>query len=1081
MTKPTEHACDSKRIDDYLNERLSASQQAEFEAHLSGCESCQTEIQQQAAEPELWGHAVALLGQATSAAFDEASDDSGSGFRSRQVQSVLESLAPTDDPEMLGRIDDYEIIGVVGVGGMGAVLKGFDKSLRRVVAIKIMAPHLAGSGSARSRYQREARAAAAITHHNVIDIYGVSEANGLPYLVMPYARGPSLQKRIDEGGPLSVAEVLRIGRQIAAGLTAAHEQGLVHRDIKPANILLNDGIERLLITDFGVALAMDDASMTRTGVIAGTPQYMSPEQARGESVDYRSDLFSLGSILYTACTGRPPFRSEAAYGILRRITDDDPRPIREINPDIPEWLCRIVNRLMAKHPADQFQNAAEVTELLEGCLAHLQQPTHVALPQSVASSSSVETASLQVDERTTAEPSPTRTFPFSRSGVWIMVSSILLAALGLVTFQMTAPADIAGRWQGEAWTAVSLSSVKEAADWYTGSFTNAAGQQGAVQLEWSRLQRRYNGRWKSGDGQSGSITLRAGEAGSVCGAVSIDPDANVPSDMPRLRDFSWTRSVASTADVNQKSLAQKAPAGNAARPQIIESPIKGRIGRWGEGVFENARVKKGDLIVEIQDADPVLHRRLEDQLTAAKQQVTASEALLAASERNADSARQIVEAHKARVQSYETAKQQIAAAAKAAVASASSRVAAAEQEVVLHQAAFTQLKAEYERVKANHEQAITSEQELQRAERSFKEAEAKVAQAKSNIEAIRNDLEEEQNEGKAKESQAQADIDYATTLLLKAESDVAQADSEVAKAQADLTKAKKAVVEIQTKAARQESQLILAPFDGYITGLTESQIVKEGDQICRLIPEGATVVSPKKQPQRPRPAPQQTPSTPPPATSSTAPQRVITDQSLTNMFGTVSDLTRRLRESRHKIKVAEQTIEQHRASLSEVAKELSEIEQQILKTKKQTESSDAAEVAKAQEHLERLQVQLTASQGFEAFSKGSEAAAIQSLKKWNQQLADVEAEREIIIKLLESQLDAANSQFQYQKELRDTKVELFEDGRGVGFEDVVKTAHSLREAEAKMEQLRLLRHMYRNLGHEQPAATQQDPEGPKPD
>jgi serine/threonine-protein kinase len=119
----------------------------------------------------------------------------------------------------------------------------------------------------------------------VIDIYGVSESNGLPYLVMPFARGPSLQKRIDEGGPLSVTEVLRIGRQIAAGLMAAHEQGLVHRDIKPANILLNDGIERLLITDFGVARAMDDASMTRTGVIAGTPQYMSPEQARGEAVD----------------------------------------------------------------------------------------------------------------------------------------------------------------------------------------------------------------------------------------------------------------------------------------------------------------------------------------------------------------------------------------------------------------------------------------------------------------------------------------------------------------------------------------------------------------------------------------------------------------------------------------------------------------------------------------------------------------------------------------------------------------------------------------------------------------------------
>jgi serine/threonine protein kinase len=116
-----------------------------------------------------------------------------------------------------------------------------------------------------------------------------------------------------------------------------------YHDIKPANIPLNDGIERSLITDFGVARAMDNASMTRTGVIAGTPQYMSPEQARSETVDYRSDLFRLGSVLYTACTGRPPFRSETAYGILRRITNDDPRPVREINSDIPDWLCRIIN------------------------------------------------------------------------------------------------------------------------------------------------------------------------------------------------------------------------------------------------------------------------------------------------------------------------------------------------------------------------------------------------------------------------------------------------------------------------------------------------------------------------------------------------------------------------------------------------------------------------------------------------------------------------------------------------------------------------------------------------------------------
>lgn len=155
---------------------------------------------------------------------------------------------------------------------------------------------------------------------------------------------------------------------------------LVHRDIKPANILLDQGVDRLVITDFGLARAVDDASVTRTGVIAGTRQYMSPEQARGEPVDARSDLFSLGSVLYAACAGRAPFRADTPYGVLRRITDNAPRPIQEINPQIPAWLCRIIDRLHAKSVAERFQSAEEVAQLLTQCLAHFTQPTVHALP-----------------------------------------------------------------------------------------------------------------------------------------------------------------------------------------------------------------------------------------------------------------------------------------------------------------------------------------------------------------------------------------------------------------------------------------------------------------------------------------------------------------------------------------------------------------------------------------------------------------------------------------------------------------------------------------------------------------------------
>lgn len=377
-------SCDADRITSLIERRMNIVEEATMAEHLSGCSACCKALEDASADQQLWQKAERFLRDDDELSLPSTKTDSHCGPNGgRIVDQVLESLAPTDDPEMLGRVGEYEVSGVIGFGGMGVVLKGFDRSLKRVVAIKVMAPYLASSGPARKRFAREAQAAAAMTHDNVIDIYGVSEANGLPFLVMPYARGTSLQKRIDNEGAQSVVEVLRIGIQVASGLAAAHAQGLVHRDIKPANILLDKGIDRLVITDFGLARAVDDASVTRTGVIAGTPQYMSPEQARGELVEHRSDLFSLGSLMYALCTGRPPFRAETTFGILRRITDNEPRSIREINPEVPEWLCAIIEKLHAKEPSKRFQSAEEVAELLEDCLAHVQQPTTTPLPVGV--------------------------------------------------------------------------------------------------------------------------------------------------------------------------------------------------------------------------------------------------------------------------------------------------------------------------------------------------------------------------------------------------------------------------------------------------------------------------------------------------------------------------------------------------------------------------------------------------------------------------------------------------------------------------------------------------------------------------
>ena len=263
----------------------------------------------------------------------------------------------------------------VGRGGMGEVFRAMDPALDRVVAVKILAPAMADNPEARRRFLREARAAAAVCHEHVVTIHAVDDSGDLPYLIMQFVAGRSLQEKIDREGPLGLKEILRIGMQVASGLAAAHAQGLVHRDIKPANILLENGVERVKITDFGLARAASDPGLTRSGTIVGTPNYMSPEQARGEAVGPRSDLFSLGGVLYAMATGEPPFAADSAYAVLRRVCDDAPRPIRELNPESPDWLAATIGRLMAKTQEGRFATAEEVAELLRGRLAELQGPT----------------------------------------------------------------------------------------------------------------------------------------------------------------------------------------------------------------------------------------------------------------------------------------------------------------------------------------------------------------------------------------------------------------------------------------------------------------------------------------------------------------------------------------------------------------------------------------------------------------------------------------------------------------------------------------------------------------------------------
>lgn len=294
---------------------------------------------------------------------------------------TLGFLEPCDVPGSLGQLGGYAVLEFIGRGGMGIVVRAMDSKLNRIVAIKVLAPEFAGNPQARKRFLREAQAAAAVSHDHVVTIHAVDDDQKLPFIVMECIVGQSLQQKIDKVGALTLKEILRIGMQAALGLSAAHAQGLVHRDIKPANILLENGIERVKLTDFGLARMVDDASVTQSGVIAGTPQYMSPEQARGDAIDLRSDLFSLGCVLYAMCVGHAPFRASTTMGVLKRVCEETPRPIHECNPEIPAWLVGIIDKLLAKGPDDRYQSAVEVAELLRQSLAHLQQPNQVPLPK----------------------------------------------------------------------------------------------------------------------------------------------------------------------------------------------------------------------------------------------------------------------------------------------------------------------------------------------------------------------------------------------------------------------------------------------------------------------------------------------------------------------------------------------------------------------------------------------------------------------------------------------------------------------------------------------------------------------------
>jgi serine/threonine protein kinase/Leucine-rich repeat (LRR) protein len=299
-------------------------------------------------------------------------------------QELIDFLAAPQQPGELGRLGAYRILRVLGAGGMGVVFQAEDPHLERHVGLKMMKPALASSEAARKRFLREAKATAAIKHDHIVTIYQVGEERSVPFLAMEFLEGEPLDERLKRDNVLPVKEVLRIGREIAEGLSAAHERGLIHRDIKPGNIWLERKRGRVKILDFGLARAMDDEThLTQTGAIVGTPAYMAPEQAQGEPIDVRCDLFSLGGVLYRMCTGKAPFKGANTMSLLMSLARDTPQAPSELNATVPAALSDLIMRLLAKNPAERPATAEAAAEAIRA----MENDQTVMLPAEPATSS----------------------------------------------------------------------------------------------------------------------------------------------------------------------------------------------------------------------------------------------------------------------------------------------------------------------------------------------------------------------------------------------------------------------------------------------------------------------------------------------------------------------------------------------------------------------------------------------------------------------------------------------------------------------------------------------------------------------
>ncbi|HYH65527.1 MAG TPA: serine/threonine-protein kinase [Urbifossiella sp.] len=524
-------------------------------------------------------------------------------------------LDPPQAADELGRLGPFRVLDVLGKGGMGVVFRAEDTGLRRLVAVKVMLPHVAADPGARARFLREARAQAKVEHDHVAAVHLVSEDGAVPFLAMPLLKGSSLTQALRADPTVGVAEAVRIAREIAAGLAAAHATGLVHRDVKPCNVWLEGDARRVKLLDFGLARAVADPGdqLTRPGAVVGTPAYMSPEQARGQGVDHRTDLFSLGCVLYLLLAHRPAFAGGNVPAILVAIVSQAPRRPSAFNVLVPPALDALVMELLAKVPADRPETAAEVAERLAAVEAGLrtvgrsgtadwsERPDaapRVALPAPSMALPAPPPLDLDDDAEPGAAP------PWNRVATWLMSTAAAATAAAASAASAAAAAVAALRQRGGS---------HGAAMWLAGAGAAAAAVAAILVLVFvlnlgrtpadapapvevvkntplkvkappvtepipegtqkgdgtSKANRKVEGGSKVEDANK----VKGGNKVENGGTVVIPPTQRMPFPMPQPpQPVVWTAATANTLLVTRKPLAD---AGGISREWVRFAPGKG--------------------------------------------------------------------------------------------------------------------------------------------------------------------------------------------------------------------------------------------------------------------------------------------------------------------------------------------------------------------------------------------------------------------------------------------------------------------------------------------------------------------------